>query len=106
MTSFKWFLVTLGLIMVFMFTWMFLDIALAERYDICCVNAGGGLNVREGPGTEYRTSFLLADQAKVVVIETHDNWALVNFQSMIGKREPFGWVCMDYLHKCFEVEIE
>ena len=106
MTDFKWFMVTLALLMVGLLTWMFVGTALAERYDICVVDAGGGLKVREGPGLEFRTSFLLADRAEVVICDVVDNWALVNFRNLIGKREPFGWVCLDYLHKCFEVNVE
>lgn len=106
MKDFKWFLVVLVLLMIGLLVWMFVDTAYAERITVYQVDAGGGLNVRKGPGTEYRAYFKLSDGATVVVMETQDNWGLVNWLSMIGKREPMGWVCMDYLVESYEVVIE
>lgn len=106
MKDFKWFLVTLVILMIGLLVWMFVDTACAEPYRVCTVNAGGGLNVRVGPGTEYHVAFMLADEAEVVVLETRDNWSLVHFKSLINLREPMGWVCSDYLIEKYIVNLE
>ena len=90
MKDFKWFLVTLAILMVGLLVWMCVETAYAERYTIAVVDAGGGLNVRTGPGVEHRVSFMLADDAEVAIIETLDNWAFVHSRTLIGKREPLG----------------
>jgi uncharacterized protein YgiM (DUF1202 family) len=106
MSTFKWTLVVLAMFLVGLLALMFVDTASAETYSVYMVDAEGGLNVRTGPGTDYRVIFGLCDEAEVVLVDTVDNWALVNHRSLIGKREPFGWVCMDYLIKRYEVNIE
>ena len=106
MTNFKWTLVVLALLLTLFLTIMFVDTSLAERYQIALVNASGGLNVREAPDVESRRYFMLADRAWVVILETEENWALVHSRTLIGKREPLGWVDMDYLIKLYEVEIK
>ena len=106
MSTFKWTLVVLAMLMIGLLVLMFVDTASAETYSVYMVDAEGGLNVRVGPGTDYRAIFGLCDEAEVVIVDTVDNWALVNHRSLIGKREPFGWVCMDYLIKRYEVNVE
>lgn len=106
MKDFKWFLVTLVLLMIGLLVWMFAETAYAERITVYQVDASGGLNIRKGPGLEYQAGCRLSDEAKVVVVETQDNWGLVNWLSTIGRREPMGWVCMDYLVESHDVVIE
>lgn len=106
MTDFKWFLVVLAILMVGLLVWMFVDTAYADIYTVAVVDAGGGLNVRVGPGLEHRVSFMLTDKAEVVILETLNNWSLVHCESLIGSREPLGWVNSDYLIKRYGVKIE
>lgn len=105
MTNFKWTLVILAIILVGLLMVMFIDTASAERYQMAMVYADGGLNVREAPDIESRLYFLLSDGAMVVILETHEDWALVHSKTLIGIREPLGWVHMDYLVNKYEVEI-
>ena len=106
MKDFKWFLVTLTLLMVGLLVWISVDSACAERYTVCTVAAHGGLNVRLGPDTEYKVSFTLSDGSEIVVADIQNNWGLITTRNLIGKREPFGWVCMDYLIKNYEIEVD
>lgn len=106
MSTFKWTLVVLAMLLVGLLVIAFIDTAYGETYSVYMVDAEGGLNVRTGPGTDYHVSFGLCNEAEVVVVDTVDNWALVNFRSLMGRREPFGWVCMDYLIKRYEVNME
>lgn len=106
MKDFKWFLFTMVLLMIGLLVWMCVEEAYAETYTVCTVEADGGLNVRLGPNVEYKSCALLCDGAEVVVLETRDNWALVNWRSMIGKREPIGWVCSDYLVRKYDIFME
>lgn len=50
------------------------------------VNAKNGLNVRTGPGTQYRRKKLYVNGTRFDTYEIKNNWA----------RTPSGWVCLDY----------
>lgn len=61
------------------------------------VNADSYLNVRETPGGE-KTQFVLRCREDVVLLMQQDGWALVIRPDKVGKGQPLGWACMDYLH--------
>lgn len=54
------------------------------------VNVSSWLNVREGPGTDYKAIWKLYDDDIVSIYEIKDGW---------GRIDSYGWVSMDYLKK-------
>ena len=61
------------------------DKPLVKKYKVC-VNTF--LNVREGPGTEYKAIWKLENNDTVPIYEIKNGW---------GRIDDYGWVCMDYL---------
>lgn len=55
-------------------------------YKVCGVDSF--LNVREGPGKEYKSIWKLYNDDKVTIYEQKNGW---------GRIDDYGWVCMDYL---------
>lgn len=74
---------------------MALDAQADEWFSVRIVQARGGLNVREQPNPEAKTTYLLDDTETVIVLEWCDGWALVAKNS--GDHTALGWVCGDYL---------
>lgn len=106
MKNFEWFRIVQSMLIIVLLALMFANVACAEVYTVAIVEVNDGLNVRVGPGLEHRVSFMLSDGAEVVVLDSIDDWALVNFRGLLGKREPFGWVNMEFLTKFHEVNIK
>lgn len=75
--------------------------AIAANGYACCatvrVHEDSSLNVRRGPGTEYKADSGLANGAKLHIVREVNGWALVAWPKYPGR--PFGWVSVDYLHK-------
>lgn len=70
--------------------------AMADEHWVATVCASGGLNVRTGPGMEYRAACMLADGARIAIIEIQSGWGLIRWEN----REdvpPMGWASMEYL---------
>ena len=59
-----------------------------DDYEV--VNVTSFLNVREGPGKEYKSIWKFYNGDTVHINEIKDGW---------GKIEDYGWVSMDYLKK-------
>ena len=59
------------------------------------VQARGGLRVRREPTTDAPAVYLLEDCTTVVVLDRHDGWSLVGYNS--PPHSALGWVCADYL---------
>ncbi len=66
---------------------MFLQHAIIKRYKVIAT----GLNVRSGPGTNYKRTKVIYYKAIVQIADTTDNWGKLTDGS--------GWVCMDYLEE-------
>lgn len=69
--------------------------AMAEALTVRIVQASGGLNVRTGPGAEYKPVYLLDNCETVIVVREQDGWALVTKNHSRGVE--LGWVCEEYL---------
>ena len=61
------------------------------------VNVAEGLNLRRGPGTQFDVITLLANDTRVMVIETSGNWVMVNVLSAAGVPSQTGWVHSGFL---------
>lgn len=72
---------------------------IASNSLACCavvrVHDDSRLNVRNGPGTEYRVSAGMANGAELHLISVQDGWALVAWPRYPD--HPLGWVSTDYL---------
>lgn len=70
--------------------------AAAEEYTFAAVTgAPNGLWVRQGPGVEYPTQYLLANGARLVLHDTQSGFALVAWPNR--PTATIGWVSVDYL---------
>ena len=58
--------------------------------DYAVVNVSSFLNVREGPGKEYKSIWKFYNGDTVHIYEIKDGW---------GRIADYGWVSMDYLKK-------
>ncbi|MBR4929725.1 MAG: SH3 domain-containing protein [Bacteroidaceae bacterium] len=72
-----------------------LDAQADEWLAVKIVQARGGLNVRDQPGTEAKATYLLNDTETVLVLEWRDGWALVAKNT--SPDMVLGWVSGDYL---------
>ena len=61
------------------------DKPLVKKYKVCVKTF---LNVREGPGTEYKAIWKLYNGDEVCIYELKNGW---------GRIDDYGWVSMDYL---------
>ena len=59
-----------------------------KKYKVC--NVFTFLNVREGPGTEYKSIWKLENNDTVPIYEIKNGW---------GRIDDYGWVCMNYLRE-------
>lgn len=66
---------------------MFLQRLITKRYKVVAM----GLNVRSGPGTNYKRTKVIYYKTIVEIADTIDNWGKLANGS--------GWVCMDYLQE-------
>lgn len=57
-----------------------------KKYKV--INVFTFLNVREGPGPEYKAIWKLENNDTVPIYEIKNGW---------GRIDDYGWVCMDYL---------
>ena len=49
------------------------------------------LNIRSGPGTQYKINGCIRDSGVYTIVETQGNWAKL--------KSGAGWICMDYVIK-------
>ena len=49
------------------------------------------LNIRSGPGTQYKINNCIRDCGVYTIVETKDNWAKL--------KSGQGWICLDYTVK-------
>lgn len=70
------------------------NIAISTDTKYVKTSSGIGVNVRNGPGTNYAKTRALAEGTSVKIYETLGNW------SRIGTNE---WICLDYLVSNTEV---
>lgn len=72
---------------------------IASNSLACCavvrVHDDSRLNVRNGPGMEYRASAGLANGARIHILQTQDGWALAAWPRYPDR--PLGWVSTQYL---------
>lgn len=75
--------------------------ALASSAKACCavvnVHPDSRLNVRTGPGTEYRASAGLSAGAEIHILQERDGWALIAWPKYPD--HPLGWVSTEYVNK-------
>lgn len=88
-------LIGIFLLMVLVFVFGGAEAECTPRTAVVDVHPESGLRCRKGPGPEYNDYFLLADNARVLVLEEKNGWGLVAWPKY--PEYPMGWVCMDYL---------
>ncbi len=64
-----------------------------QSKSIYIVNSSNGLNLRLGPGTNYKVKRVLKNREKVELIRARDNWAYIRLDNTQG------WVFAKYLKK-------
>ena len=62
------------------------DKPLVKKYKV--INIFTFLNVREGPGKDYKAIWKLYNNDEINIYEIKNGW---------GRIDDYGWVCMDYL---------
>lgn len=72
-------------------TWAALDKAKAPKTFtpyLVRITAGSGLNVREGPGTDYRVKMSLGYGGAYTIVEERNGWGKL--------KSGVGWICLKY----------
>ena len=89
------FRITIALLALLLAVLLAADALAMETITLLQVNASGGLNVRQEPGTEAWIIYTLPDRETVSALDVCDGWTLIgrNYAPLV----PFGWVCSDYL---------
>ena len=64
-----------------------------QSKSVYIVNSSNGLNLRLGPGTNYKIKKALKNGQRVELIQTHNSWAHIRFYNTEG------WVFAKYLKK-------
>lgn len=69
----------------------------ADGPNTYTVRSPSGLNLRQGPGTQFAVIELLADGTQVEPLERSDNWLFVNALDSAGVAQKSGWVHSAFL---------